>query len=357
MRKKPRDIAKLLEKFKKGACIPEELVFIQAWLASPENEKEAAEIIGEDFQQFSSSAHIKEGDAIKSRIWQSVEREVSRQHPLSTPREVSKSVPFRKTPSKRLLRIAAVIVFPLLAFAGVIGYYMHVEGIFAVDDPAIAAKMYESRTTAGQKKNIRLADGSTVRINSGSLIRFNEDFLSHPIRELYLEGEAFFDVVPNGKPFVIKTSRSEVRVLGTSFNVKDFNTNHQLKVAVSSGEVSVNIPGQEQLLVKPGKIAIYSQPENQAMVKKIEDMEAEFGWKDNILLFKNASFEEILERLANWYGVTFRVDPDFHPSRRNFSARYQNESLKTVMEGISHAGGFSYRIDQNQVWIGNRGNP
>ena len=356
MTKKSRYIALLLDKFKKGTCSPEELVIIQTWLARPENEKEAAEIIGKDFQEFSLTDDVEGGEVIKGRIWESIKQQIGFFQSLNS-KEKQKTSHFRRNSPKRFLRVAAIIVFPLLAFAGAITYFMHARGMLGFEEANVASHFYESRTEAGQKKNIKLADGSTVRLNAKSAIRFNEDFMSQPSRELYLEGEAYFDVVPNGKPFIIKTLRSEVRVLGTSFNVNDFDANDKLKVAVNSGEVSVHFPNQDLLLVRPGKMAIYNQEENQAIVEKIEDMETEFGWKDDILLFKNASFGEIIDRLSDWYGVQFQIEDGFQPSRRNFSARFENESLKTVLEGISHAGGFSYEIDQNKVLIGNRGKP
>ena len=354
MRKKSKSIALLLEKFKKGACSPEELAIIQAWLARPENEQDAAEIIRKDFQHFNLSDYSGKGELLKGRMWQSIEQQINELQASTTNDRKQKTVHFPTNPWKRFLRIAAVVVFPLLALSGGILYYIYFNGKLNRREQSIAGPVYESRTEAGQKKNIKLADGSLIRLNANSKVSFNEDFLSLPNREVFLEGEAYFDVVKNGKPFIVKTSRSEVRVLGTTFNVNDFDAKSKLKVAVSSGKVSVHFPNQDLILVQPGKMATYNREENQAMVEEIEDMETEFGWKDDILLFKNASFSEIIDRLSDWYGVEFTIEEAFHPLRKNFSARFENESLKTVMEGISHAGGFYYEIDQKRVLISNR---
>ncbi|CAN0506351.1 unnamed protein product, partial [Scytosiphon promiscuus] len=108
--------------------------------------------------------------------------------------------------------------------------------------------MVEKSISAGKKLNFTLPDGSVIKLNGQSTLSFKENFQEGLLREVYLEGEAFFNVAKNAKkPFVIHTSYSEVKVLGTSFNVNAFPENKEVKVSVSTGKVLVKQKSNETI--------------------------------------------------------------------------------------------------------------
>lgn len=208
------------------------------------------------------------------------------------------------------------------------------------------ANTKEIKTTRGQFKVVSLPDGSHIRLNGSSHISFNANFAQQAERVVYLEGEAFFEVSENpDKPFVVYTRDIRTKVLGTSFNINAYQQNDNISIAVKTGKVEVKkLVSDEFIFLTPNDMAVWK---DQVLIKSTFDPELVFGWKDRILVFKNAGFSEIVSRLEEWYNVDFEVNGEFF--NEGYSAKYQNESLETVLRGLSFAGKFHYKIDEDRV--------
>jgi transmembrane sensor len=213
------------------------------------------------------------------------------------------------------------------------------------DRQAVNVKLIEKMSMPGQKVTISLSDGTVVKLNSDSRLVVPETF-SGTTREVTLYGEAFFDVVRDeSKPFVIKTKDVNVRVLGTSFNVKAYPEDNESTVAVATGKVSVS-DGKEQQALVPGERISYREMKGLSAIEKFEQKK-EFEWKDNILLFEAKSLEEVLKVLSRWYGVEFEILSPRIDVQKKFSGRYNNPSLKRVLQGLSYVYTMDYEIDDN----------
>ena len=211
-------------------------------------------------------------------------------------------------------------------------------------------------TQRGQKLSIVLPDGTRVKLNAETKITFHEDKQSQ-MRIVYLEGEAFFDVAHNeSKPFKIHTGRVETTVLGTSFNINAYPENDNIRVAVLSGKVKVESKNRGTLInrniLAPEEMYTFNK-ENQEISKSKVSVSEIIAWKDEIILFKDASYEEIQNTLERWYKVEFVVAQGLQVIE-DFSGSYQSQSLERVLEGLNFTSNFRYDLRDNKVFVTNK---
>lgn len=167
------------------------------------------------------------------------------------------------------------------------------------------------KTLKGQKLNLFLGDGTEITLNAESSIRFPKIFEGET-REVFLEGEAFFDVYPDKeRPFIITSDKLQTTVLGTSFNVRSYKDENNISVAVLSGKVKVKAIDEKQKVIAdnllvPNEMLRFSKKDH-GLVKKSVDIDKVLAWKNKTILFEKASFKEIIKELSRWYGVEFIV--------------------------------------------------
>lgn len=214
----------------------------------------------------------------------------------------------------------------------------------------IPIEYQEHITPPGVKSNLTLWDGSKVLLNSGSSLRYVKNFESHK-REVELMGEAFFEVTkdPN-RPFIVRTGQVSTEVLGTSFNVKAFE-GEVLEVSLMTGLVEVNVDMEvpQSISLVPGE-AIRFKSESQKIQKGGFDKEKVLAWTQKTIVFEQTKMAEIKRVLENWYGVEIQFLN--RPARDlEISSRFNDQSLKDVLEGLSYSARFDYKIENDQVNI------
>lgn len=208
----------------------------------------------------------------------------------------------------------------------------------------------KSYTTTGQRKMITLADGSKITLSNSSRIKFPKTF-ADSIREVFLEGEAFFDVVHNqAKPFIVRTGKLNVHVLGTSFNVRHYDTDQTIDVVVATGKVGVYAKDIKQTwMLTPGNLLAYN-PQTRKAVASIVDPADYTGWQNGELIFNNEPMEHICKQLERWYGVAITIK---NPLLKNKTIRLKQkgENLQTVLKMLGKVGGFKYEIKNKTVTL------
>lgn len=241
-----------------------------------------------------------------------------------------------------LIKFAACVVI-LLA----VGYTVNFNKIEKTPDKNVSVNIISRKTPKGVKTNLSLPDGSKVKVNANSEIRFPDSYLQASDRTVFLKGEAFFDVKKNKiKPFKVLTEKLEIQVLGTSFDVKCYPSFNKVYIAVVEGKVEVKSE-LESIVLTPGEMGVVDQ--GKIMVMPF-DKEEILGWKDGILYYKDENFDEVLQKLEYWYGVEFEINGN-RRGLTHFSGKYQNKPLTTVLKGLSFAAGFKYSINDNKVTI------
>ena len=225
-----------------------------------------------------------------------------------------------------------------------LGYFFHFK---MKPEPVVEPIVEIIKTTEwGQKLNITLADGTQVRLNSGSTLKYPSRFEGN-LRQVELIGEAFFDVAKNPKiPFVIQSGEVQTTVLGTSFNVDTYPDDDQIAVTVSTGKVKV-ASQENEIILEPNEQGVFHK-KTKTMTKERVDIAAALHWKNGIIHFEDVPLAKALETLEKWYGVTFVLE-NKNAGNCHISASYNNELLTTVLESIVFAKkGLQYEFLEDQ---------
>lgn len=212
----------------------------------------------------------------------------------------------------------------------------------------------------GAKTRAILPDGSVVWLNSGSKISYAGNFKGS-LREVFLEGEAYFDVTKNPhKPFIVHASNINVKVLGTVFNVKSYASDSITETTLLSGLVQIsNVHNSQKVL--------YLHPNEKITVpKKSEDVVAdsitaintnikiqnrnETSWVYNRLVFRGDSFKKLATKLERWYNVKIKF-ADEKVTQLHFNGSLENETVEEAFKSLQAAVPFNYKINDHQILI------
>lgn len=237
----------------------------------------------------------------------------------------------------------------------------------------------------GAKSELELPDGSKVWVNSGSKIKYPTNVYNKDVT-LYLEGEAYFDIVKNPKRVLtVKTSTINIQVHGTTFNVKSYNDEEIVETTLLEGSISItgkvgNNVIKEPIFLKPNEQATLTKskqnieigqqkqelantkeaakdfkkiPSNmnpKIQIKEGIDVESFVMWKYNMLVFKNERFEDLAIKLERWYNVEITIKNEELKNSR-YTGTFEKETVEQAMKALSISLPFKYHIDKNQISI------
>lgn len=209
------------------------------------------------------------------------------------------------------------------------------------------------RIPYGKKFEVQLSDGTLVHLNAGTSLRYPLQFIKNKNRQVYLLGEAYFEVEKDKThPFIVNTQNINVEVLGTQFNVDTYTENISTDVVLAEGKVSLY---KDQ---KTRETPVYLRPgEKGSVVKnhseiKIEQVNTDYytAWVKGSLVFKNATFEDIIKKLERHYNVTF-INRNKMLGKEIFNARFDNEPIEVVLKYFSDSYAIDYIIDRDRITI------
>ncbi|MDR7129456.1 ferric-dicitrate binding protein FerR (iron transport regulator) [Algoriphagus sp. 4150] len=341
----------LIKKFFDGRCTPEEVHQVLLWITSEKGRGDLEKHF-ENFQEESNRLAVDSKamfDKIHKRIEEENKPSISRVGGGACDRSTSKSKSFMSWKA----RIAASILICLLTSVVWLLFPGNEE---EKKQTAKSGQIhYETRQTmAGEKLTLKLNDGTMIRLNANSKIRFPKSF-SEAKREVYLQGEAFFDVYRNEEsPFIVYSTGLKTSVLGTSFAVSEDSAKQSSQVAVLTGSVKVSksenssSSENEEILLHTMDAAIF---EGDGALQKMKiDYDQAFAWKDNVIVFQNANFGEVLDRLENWFGVHFKVNRKLKGSK-DYSGRFEHQTLEEILIGLSFTFDFEFKIEDSTIII------
>ncbi len=198
-------------------------------------------------------------------------------------------------------------------------------------------------TSNNEKLEIVLADGSVVNLNSGSKIEYYEKF-EEDKREVKLEGEAFFSVKKDGRPFIINTKNAITKVLGTKFNI--WARAEETRVIVKEGKVSLaeNVNNNEVILTKDelSKVIKNNKPIEPVKI----DSEYMLGWLNGKIVFNNTPLGEITKELERNYNIKIELtSPEINEI--SLTGTFENEKIDTVLTKICLALSLKYSEHDN----------
>ncbi|MCX2495437.1 DUF4974 domain-containing protein [Pedobacter sp. PF22-3] len=248
------------------------------------------------------------------------------------------------------LKIAAVVAIVIAAAL----VYNREAIFFNKTDQSVLTQV---STKATEVKTIVLADGSTVNMNSGSSLKYSDRFAADT-REVYLSGEAFFDVKKDPQhPFIVHTKQLAVKVLGTAFDVKAYPNDTFTETTLIRGKVSIAIKnnnGQTFVLKPNDKFTLNGGKVSMSQLSHFNgtgtDRIVETAWTNHELIYKNNSFEEVAKLFERWYGIKIAFkEPELKAVR--FSGHVDKETLSEALDVLKLIENFNYSIKGKKVYI------
>ena len=194
----------------------------------------------------------------------------------------------------------------------------------------------------GGEYNLTLADGTNVWLNSDSELKFPVRFHGN-FREVYLKGEAFFEVKSNPEqPFVVRMGEADIRVLGTSFNVMNYEDENRVEVALQTGKVNFTVNKTKQVYsLSPGNV-VRMDKKNLDVQLAEEDVSMISAWRTGYFYFENMPMEELVVKLERWYQVKFVFANDEVKRMRFSGAVRKYRELKYVLKIIEKTKDISF---------------
>lgn len=280
----------------------------------------------------------------------------------------------------RLLKVAAIFI---------LGFTFSWAAFYFLDHrpQGDSLAMNQVITAKGQKSQIILTDGTRVWLNAETILQYPASF-SEGQREVYLEGEAYFEVQKkeNKDPFVVRTTDVDIEVLGTCFNVMAYSDEETVEATVVEGSICVVKKGieasgdqnvllktnQKATLIKKGSHVILSEVElnkpalvktapttstvtpiekEQILVSPEVDVELHTAWKDDMLVFQSETLENITYRLERWYDVKIHIEDEELKHYRYTGKFTHKETLNQVLEILSLTTPIDYTFERNDLYI------
>lgn len=198
---------------------------------------------------------------------------------------------------REVLKVAAVVAITVAC-----GLYFHLA-----DKKELLSAMNTISVPVGQRVNLKLPDGTLVWLNASSEIVYPAVF-SGGKREVRLNGEAYFEVTHNiENPFVVRTEKCDIEVLGTKFNVEAYSNSNNFSTALMEGSVKVtgNDSSSRPVLLKPDQEVRLK--DGRLMVSSINDYD-QFRWREGLVCFKDVAFNELMTRFEKCYGIQIVVE-------------------------------------------------
>lgn len=198
----------------------------------------------------------------------------------------------------------------------------------------------------GEHKRIILPDGTSVTLNASSYLRYPREFITD-VRRIEMNGEAFFEVTRDEeKPFLIHTKDADVKVLGTSFNVKAFDMDEQLTVSVQTGKVQVDLP-EAMMRLLPDEQFVMDKTKGEFQ-KRNEDARLSTVWIKGGLYFNRTPIRTVVNELVRMYNRTIEFAPGAEYDDYIYG-EHDNKSLEAVLKSIQYSTDIKYRIENDKI--------
>lgn len=147
---------------------------------------------------------------------------------------------------------------------------------------------------------LTLSDGTKVWLNSDSRLKYPVNFIDS-VREVTISGEAYFEVNHTNTPFIVKTNKGNIRVLGTEFNVNNYPGSRETVTTLINGKIAYRLPNGQQLILTPSQ-QIIIRTNGRTEIKTVDTQYAT-SWKNGMFLFQEMRLEDIMNQLERWYDI------------------------------------------------------
>ncbi len=250
--------------------------------------------------------------------------------------EKSEEKPVRKLWIQEVLKVAAIVAVVLA------GAYFWQES----KQPQWADALQTIHVPAGQRAELFLADGTKVWLNAETTLTFPAGFTADT-RQVKLDGEGYFQVAQDAsKPFIVETSKYNVRVLGTEFNVIAYASDPDFETALIEGSVEVFSPlvSGSVILEPHTQVKLVDGKLQKTAIRELDY----FLWREGIISFQNASVAHMFEDLERFYGVKIIVN-NKDILKNHYTGKFRSkDGIEHVLKVLQLNNKFTYKKDNEK---------
>ncbi len=207
----------------------------------------------------------------------------------------------------------------------------------------------------GKRFELELSDGTIVHLNSGTTLKYPVKFIAGENRQVFLDGEAFFEVAKDKKhPFIVNADKLDIRVLGTHFNVSSYPEDEMTDVVLVEGSVGMYNSNEEfnastNTILKPNFKGSFYKYNKQIETTKV-NTDIYTAWITGGLVFRDMNFKNICKKLERKYDVTIIVKNE-KLSNEKFNASFGDKSLDQVLSYFDDIYGLDYTTKNKIITI------
>jgi ferric-dicitrate binding protein FerR (iron transport regulator) len=245
---------------------------------------------------------------------------------------------------QRFYWAAAVLLLPLMLG---IGWYLG-----SGKSTSAASQWCEVITPKGQLSECVLADGTRVWLNAGTTLKYKAGF-DGSTRQVELKGEAYFKVAPDpNKPFIVTANHVQVKVLGTSFNLKAYENDKLIETSLEEGKIELSIMEQDDqpLVMVAGQQVIYNI-EDKTLNKGQVDLDMISSWRNGKYIFRDADMTTIVRELERLYDVKVHMGNGKFSEHRFRGVFSYDDNILDAMETLGRTIDFTYTIKGREIWL------
>lgn len=212
----------------------------------------------------------------------------------------------------------------------------------------------ETMSPLGTDTKVVLSDSTIVYLGPGSSIRYPSTFKDEK-REINLNGEAYFEVTKDKRPFIVKTRYIDIHVFGTKFNLKAFGEDSNLTTTLVEGSVGVYTKnnGESMVKLKPNQQAIYSITTKNILLRDV-DAKLYSDWREGRSYFENETFASIVKDIERKYNVSIRIDFEEIKQEKFSGLIDKRKTVYQLLDVLGQYGNFRYTVNNDTIIIRNK---
>lgn len=200
---------------------------------------------------------------------------------------------------------------------------------------------------AAKRSFLELADGSRIWVNANTRVVYPVTF-DDKEREIYVDGEIYIEVSPDkARPFIVKSKKMDIRVLGTKFNVSAYEASQEASVVLVSGKVNVRTNNRTESVLEPSDRLSYEKGFTD--IRKV-NVENYISWKDGFYTFDNESFSVVLDKLSNYYGKKISYNSEVGALRCSGSLNLGEDMVK-ILTGLESTMPVNFTIEGEYISV------
>lgn len=229
-----------------------------------------------------------------------------------------------------------------------------IYNVFLSTHDKVNISYIEAKTPFGVKSKISLPDGSFVYLNSGSTLKYPAVFEKKQ-RKVLLNGEAFFEVEKDAKhPFIVETGDLNIKVLGTHFNVKNFEDDEVIETSLLEGSVEVfktaEAGVEHKIKLNPNQQAVYDKRSRKIIKRKVDAVLASI-WKEGKYYFENDRFSSIAAKLERNFNVKIKISSEALNDKVYSGLFDKNRTIFQILDVMKNYSNFSYTVKKDTIII------